>query len=340
MKVKTLTIEEAVGLPLSHDLTQIDANSGYKGPRFKKGHVVTEEDLPTLRAMGRQRVSVLELESDELHEDEAALELAKALAGEGLKITGPDEGKCNLVSEVAGLLIFDEECVHAINEDDQWLLATLLPKASVSSGEVVAAMRIRPLFMRRERVARAVGLAKPMGVAPFIDLRVALVTTGKELADGLISDAFRPKLEKKIRRFGGSLIGQVVVGDAQGEIEGAIESFLHDGADLVICTGGMSVDADDCTPSAIASTSDEVIFQGVPALPGTMLMLAKRGSAFIVGAPACVVHDEWTTLDVLLERLFAGVVPLKGEVRRWGVGGLCRHCAACNFPVCPFANRP
>jgi len=302
--------------------------------------VIIEEDLTTLRAMGRQHVSILELESDELHEDEAALGLAKALAGEGLKITGPDEGKCNLVSEVAGLLIFDEDCIHAINEDDQWLLATLPPKASVSSGEVVAAMRIRPLFMRQERVARAVALAKPMKVAPFISLRVALVTTGKELADGLISDAFRPKLEKKIRMFGGSLIGQVVVGDSREDIDGAIKSFLDDGADLVICTGGMSVDADDCTPSAIASLSDEVIFQGVPALPGTMLMLAKLEGAFIVGAPACVVHDEWTTLDPLLARLFAGIVPLKGEVRRWGVGGLCRHCTSCNFPVCPFANRP
>ncbi len=340
MKIRILPLDEALGLRLSHDLTQIVPETGYKGPRFKKGHVVTEEDVPTLRTMGREHLSIIEISEDEVHEDEAALRLSEVLAGEGMEVKGPSEGKCVLVACRDGLLIFDEDMVNRVNDDPEWILATLPPKVPVHKGEQVAAFRIRPLVVQEEQVARAEKAGRSINVLPFLPLKVGLVTTGREIADGRIKDTFRPRMERKAERFGGTLLGQRIVADDKDEICRSISTFLEEGAELIICTGGMSVDADDLTPAAISDVSDKVLFHGVPSLPGSMLMLGVKGRAAIVGAPACVVHDEWTTLDLLLQQLFAGLIPAIREIRRWGVGGLCRRCEVCIYPNCAFAQRP
>ena len=339
MKTTTLKLEEALGKPLAHDLTQIVADEHYKGARFRKGQIITEKDVDILRSMGREHLALLELDDDEVHENDAALRFAARLQGLHLETRGPSEGKCVLVAEEDGILCIDEASVDAVNEDVDLVLATLSNKTPVRRGEQVAAFRIRPLAMKEDRVKRAEEACRPLSILPYRPMKAGLVTTGREVYEGRIQDASRPRMERKIASFGGILAGQELAPDDQGIIASAILKFLGEGADLVICTGGMSVDVDDLTPAAIRQVCDEVLFQGVPALPGSMLMLGRRGEAFVIGAPACVIHDERTTLDPLLEQLFAGLIPGKREVRRWGLGGLCRRCTVCTYPNCLFATR-
>jgi len=338
-KISYVHVEDALGMALSHDMTQIDVKNGFKGARFKKGQILREEDIPVLRSMGKESISILELDDGEVHEDDAASRLAERLRGEGISSEAPEEGKVSLSALWNGLLVYNEESIHSINDDPDWIVATAADKVPVKKGERVAGIRIIPLLMKDEQVRRGEEAALPMTVLPFAPLRTALVTTGKELAEGRVRDGFAPKLQGKLAGYGASLLGQAVVGDEREEIAAAIRGFIQQGAELVITTGGMSVDPDDRTAGAIASVAEEVRFRGVPAIPGAHLMLALSRGAKIVGAPACVVHDEWTSLDPLLNRLFAGILPTAGEVRRWGVGGMCRKCRECNYPACVFAAR-
>jgi hypothetical protein len=337
--LRSIPIEEALGHPLAHDLTKIDAEKGIKGARFRRGHILQPEDLPVLREMGRRSLSIIHLGLDEVHEDEAALSLAKALAGEGFEISGPEEGRCGLVSTGRGIVRFDIEAVRSINKDREWSLACTQCNSVVGPGSVVAAFRILPLCLKKDSLDRAVEAASPFILIPFLHRRVGLVSTGQEILEGLVKDSFREKLERKLRELGGSFSGQRVCGDRSPDIADAINELLECGSDIVICTGGMSIDADDRTPQAIATASDEVLFRGVPMIPGSNLMLARKGLSWIIGAPACVAHDERTALDRLLIALFAGS---GGElnVSLWGEGGLCRRCKVCIFPECEFARIP
>ena len=346
MKITQIPLEQAVGLPLAHDLTQIDAKNRKKSARFKKGQIITEADLETLRSMGRENLSVMELSPGDVHEDDAAMQLGEALCGENLRVTPPAEGRCNLVAETSGMLCYLAETVNRVNQDPDWVLSALAPNRPVLKGQVVAGFRIRPLVLEDYRVERAVAVvrgSKPFAVLPFSPLRVGLVTTGKEIVDKRVEDAFRPKLLEKLERLGGgTLMGQRFCTDSLELISEAIGAFLDEDADVIICTGGMSVDADDKTPGAIRSRCRRIAFQGTPALPGAMLMLGWAKSpkdgrdVAVIGAPACVAFDDRTALDKLLPFIFAGIEP--GDlVRRWGVGGLCEHCAVCHYPACSFA---
>lgn len=346
MKITQIPLEQAVGLPLAHDLTQIDAKNRKKSARFKKGQIITEADLETLRSMGRENLSVMELSPGDVHEDDAAIQLGEALCGENLSVTPPAEGRCNLIAETSGMLCYLAETVNRVNQDPDWVLSALAPNRPVLKGQVVAGFRIRPLVLEDYRVERAVAVvrgSKPFAVLPFRPLRVGLVTTGKEIVDKRVEDAFRPKLLEKLERLGGgTLMGQRFCTDSLELISEAIGAFLDEDADVIICTGGMSVDADDKTPGAIRSRCRRIAFQGTPALPGAMLMLGWAKSpkdgrdVAVIGAPACVAFDDRTALDKLLPFIFAGIEP--GDlVRRWGVGGLCEHCAVCHYPACSFA---
>lgn len=339
MKITVIPIEEAIGLPLAHDLTQVDAEAKTKGARFRRGQILAEDDLPLLRRMGRLNLSIMLLDDDEIHEDDAALTLAKALAGCGLEIQGPEEGRCRLISNRNGVARFDPDTLKHINLDREWSFASRSANSVVVPGSSVAAFRILPLTISRTSLDHAIEAAKPFAVHSFIPLGVGLVTTGSEIQSGMVKDSFLEKLMRKLDELGGTFAGQRICGDGAEEIQKAIRDTLTEGADIVICTGGMSVDADDRTPHAIRAEADEVIFRGVPAMPGSNLMLARAGQSWIIGAPACVVHDERTTLDRLLIALFAGLSE-EIDVKNWGVGGLCARCRTCIFPDCDFARLP
>lgn len=345
MKITVIPLEKAIGLPLAHDLTQIDAKHHKKSARFKRGQVITEADLETLREMGRENLSIMELSPEDVHEDDAAIRLGEALCGKNLSLTKPSEGRCNLKAKITGLLSYRADVVHGVNSDPDWVLSAFAPYRPVTAGQTVAGFRIRPLVMDESRVARAIDIVRKGGafsVLPFKHLSVGLVTTGKEIVDGKVEDAFLPKLLVKLKKLGGTFMSQRFCTDVLEEIYTSAMAFLNEGADVIICTGGMSVDADDRTPGAIQKMCYKISFQGTPALPGAMLMLGWAKSprdghdVAVIGAPACVVFDEITALDKLLPLVFAGVEPAE-LVRRWGVGGLCEHCSVCRYPACAFA---
>ncbi len=336
MKIKTVPVEHAVGEIVPHDLTLIDPEQGFKGARFLRGEKIRPEDVTLLKRMGKFHISFLETEPGEVHEDEAACRLGKRLAGAGLALEGPQEGKCSLRSLWSGLLSYSDDQVDFVNDDPEWLLTTLPNKISVEKGEVVAAFRVGPLTVREEQVLRIESLDS-MAVLPWLPRKVALITTGREIYEGAVKDAFQPRLLKKIRTYGGTFLGSSLVPDQESAITEALCHWLSRGAEIILCTGGMSVDADDRTPLAIRSVGDREIFRRLPIIPGGNLMLAKRGEVFLLGVPAAAVFKEITSLDMVLSRLFAGTPPTGEEVRRWGRGGLCRSCTSCAYPACAFA---
>ena len=340
MEIRKVSAAESVGLPLSHDLTQIDPVKHYKGPRFRKGYIIRKEDLVILKRMGREYLNIIILQEGEVHEDNAASRLGSSMLGPGVFLEGPSEGKCIIKAAHKGILTFNPERVLMINRVGEWIISTLNPYERVEKDQPLAGFRVLPLAVHEETVLRAIDVACSFEVIPFRDFHVGLVTVGNELAESIINDAFRPVLEKKLYSLGGSLKNQLIVHDREYEIVKAIEDFYRSGCDIILCSGGMSVDADDRTPFAIRSCCDEVLFQGIPVLPGSMLMLARKGNCFLIGVPACVVHNERTSLDPVLERLFAGLVPDSSTVASWGVGGLCRNCEICNYPHCSFSVRP
>ena len=349
MKRTILNIEEAIGLPLSHDLTMIDTETQYKGARFKRGHILREDDLPVLRKMGRLRLSILELELDEVHEDFAAIRLAEKFKSPSFSVTTPSEGCCNLKAEKDGLFISDEQMVNRINSDKDWVLSTIANFSEVKIGEVVAAWRIAPLTMPESRVADAEKAVDEstvkFNIAGFKPLKTALITTGTEILKGNVRDAFCLKLPSKLEKYGAPIVFNTIVPDDKDEIIEAIKISCENGAQAILCTGGMSVDADDMTPGAIYEISDEVLFRGTPVLPGSNLMLGKKngnengGEIYIFGVPACAAHSNVTVLDTVMSRIYAGIPPSEKDVRAWGAGGLCRTCKKCNFPVCSFGSR-
>ena len=343
MKMTQITLEEAIGKPLAHDLTQIDAKKKTKGARFKKGQIITEADLPVLRSMGKEHLSIFDPEPNEVHEDDAAEAICAVLKGDNCIASQPEEGRITLFADCDGLLMYDSQRVHKVNEDPDWVLATTPPHRQVLKGQPVAGFRIRPLFMELDRVERAVSVAGRMSILPFRPLKAGLVTTGKELAEGRVEDAFADKFRKKLSVFGGTLLGQRFSTDDSSMIAEAIKKFISEGADFVVCTGGMSVDADDRTPGGIGMVAHKIAFRGVPILPGAMLMLGWADSPTggrdiaVIGTPACVVHDERTALDCILPFIFAGEDPTP-FIRQWGVGGLCEHCSPCHWPACSFSS--
>jgi molybdenum cofactor synthesis domain-containing protein len=324
-KLREVRVQDAVGLVLAHDLTQVIPGK-YKGPLFRKGHVISEQDIEPLLDIGKAHIYVMELAEGELHENDAAERIARA-AGDNphLEMTSPKEGKVNLVSSIDGLLRVRAEAVAAINQVEHAVLSTLRTYTPVRKGDIVAAARVIPLIYPEERVKQveAIGRQSPVvEVLPYQSCRVGIVTTGSEVLHGRIEDKFGPVLREKLRAFGAEVISQTFSGDDRERIQQQIRSFLEQGADLVLVTGGMSVDPDDRTPGAIASMGAEVVSYGTPMLPGSMLMVAYYQGVPVLGLPGCVIHDDYTSFDVFLPRILAGERIKKADIIALGHGGL------------------
>ncbi|GGA49102.1 molybdopterin biosynthesis protein [Kroppenstedtia guangzhouensis] len=324
--LREVHVTEAVGMVLAHDLTQV-VPGRFKGPLFRKGHVIREEDFEALLSIGKEHIYVMELAAGELHENDAACRIAQAVGGPGLTLTAPVEGKVQLVSDGDGLLKVDATRVLAINEVEQAVLSTLKTDIPVKEGEVVAASRVIPLIYPVDRIEQVERIAadgeRPvLEVLPFRRLKVGVVTTGSEIYHGRIPDRFGPVIQEKLQSFGSTVMGQTLAGDDKELIQAQIRAFVDRGADLVLVTGGMSVDPDDRTPGAIASLGAEVVSYGTPMLPGSMLMIAYYREIPILGLPGCVIHDEYTSFDLFLPRILTGEKVKREDIVRLGYGGL------------------
>jgi molybdenum cofactor synthesis domain-containing protein len=339
--MKVIPVANAVGTVLCHDITEIVIGKG-KGPAFRKGHVVREEDIPRLRDIGKEHLYVWEAKEGSIHENEAAMRVAAAVAGPGLTLSEPREGKVRLEAEFAGLLKVRVETLTEINGIDQVCVATLHTNQIVPAGQTVAGCRVVPLVIAEEKVARVEAVARlaapVVEVRPLRRLRVGIVTTGSEVYHGRIEDRFGPVLRAKIAALGSEELRQILAPDDMAQIAGAIRALLAEGAELILASGGMSVDPDDVTPAAIRAAGGRVEVYGTPVLPGSMFMLAYIGSVPVLGVPGCAMYHRTTVLDLVLPPILAGEEVSRGEIAKFGHGGLCLQCEECRYPGCAFGK--
>ncbi|TXK76045.1 molybdopterin-binding protein [Paenibacillus sp. N3.4] len=326
--LREVKVEDAIGMILPHDLTQILPGE-FKGRLFRKGHQVTEADIPALLSIGKEHIYVMELQPGYLHEDEAALRMAQAVAGNNVSLTEPHEGKVNVKSTIHGLAKVDKIFIDRVNEIDEVVLSTIRTNVVVQPGASLIGTRVIPLIVdeaRVEAVERLAAARKDEGftlleVKPFRKLRVGVITTGSEVFKGRIKDKFGPVVKEKVAELGSEVVDQRYVLDDGEAIVGEIHALLAQGVDLILVTGGMSVDPDDRTPGAIKQAGARIVSYGTPMLPGSMLMIAYLGDVPIMGLPGCVMHDPYTSFDVLLPRICAGEEIVRSDITEMGYGG-------------------
>ena len=340
--MKMVPVQSAIGMVLCHDVTQIIPGR-MKGPAFRKGHILREEDVLQLLNMGKEHVFAWDIQSDSglLHENEAAVRIARAAAGRNIALSVPMEGKVDLTATVEGMLKIDLEALFEINAEEI-VFATLHTHQRVAKGKELAGTRVIPLVIEEhkiEQVERICSQHQPLiEVLPFRSLNVGIITTGSEVYYGRIKDEFGPVVREKLGELGCRVIGQSFVSDDPRRIVGEIRSFLSQGSEMIIVTGGMSVDPDDVTPAAIRDCGARVVTYGAPVLPGAMFMLAYLGDVPLLGLPGCVMHHKTSIFDVVLPRLLAGEEITRRDMVGMAHGGLCVHCEECRYPDCGFAK--
>ena len=340
--MKKIRVEDAIGQTLCHDMTGI-LSGGKKGVLFKRGHVITREDIPALLDIGKSHIFVWDESADEVHEDDAALICAAAVCGGGISHdVEAAEGKVTFRAERHGLFYIDRDALLKINSIGDYTIACLPHLTDVAAGQKLGGIRIVPLVTARETVDSAVSIAKSaapvFSVLPYKPLKCGVIITGSEVFYGRIEDKFEPVMRKKLDKFGAEILDVVKSPDDIGAILERIENLERRGAELILLTGGMSVDPDDITPMAIRECGAEVITQGMPMQPGNMLLIAKKGTMMLIGVPGASMHSPVTSLDVFLPQIFAGLSITRNEILRMGEGGFCQACEVCTYPRCYFGR--
>jgi hypothetical protein len=340
-RIKTIPVTDAIGMTLAHDVTEIRSGE-FKGRAFRKGHIVRREDICHLQRLGKENLFVMSIGDDEMHEDEAARAIADALMGDGVMMQGePKEGKINIVASRNGLLKVDKEALLRFNMLGDVMCATLHDNMPVKKGQVVAGTRAVPLVIKRNVVDIAVSVANnAIGVRELRKPKAGVVITGNEVYYGRIRDAFAPIIEKKIKDLDGEITGIYYAPDDEKMIEERLRELIDAGADLLITTGGMSVDPDDVTRFAIKNLGAVDMTYGSAVLPGAMFLIAYIGNGLIpvLGIPACGMYHKTTVLDLVLPRVLAGERIGRKELSELGHGGLCMNCGECRFPACAFGK--
>lgn len=342
--VRTIPVSDAVGTVLAHDITEIRTGE-FKGRAFKKGHVVREEDVCHLKRLGKENLFVLNIVDDEMHENDAAYALAGALKGPGVTLQGePSEGKINLLAEMDGILKVNKDALYQFNLLDDVMCASLHSNTVVKKGQIVAGTRAIPLVVKKDIINHAVQTANKNNGSGVIEVRklrkprTGVVVTGNEVYYGRIKDAFAPIITEKIKAFDGEMLGIYYAPDETDHIEERLRELLNAGADLIITTGGMSVDPDDVTRFAIKNLGATDLHYGASVLPGAMILVGYIGEVPIIGVPACGLHHRTTVFDLILPRILGGERIGHEAIAELGHGGLCLHCKECVYPVCPFGK--
>ena len=343
--MKLINTVDAVGHVLCHDMTRIIPGKE-KGPLFRKGHVVTEEDIPLLLSIGKEHLYVWEMNDNMLHEDDAAAVLGDICTGgsSSFELTGPKEGKMEIIAAADGLLKIDRERLNAVNSMGEMMIATVHGDFPVKKGDRLAGTRIIPLVIEKDKMdkAKAIAGAKPiLSLLPIRALNYGIITTGSEVYKGLIEDKFGPVLKAKMGEYHCTLTRQIILDDDMEKITKAVLDLSSE-CDVVLVSGGMSVDPDDRTPGAIRNTGADIVTYGAPVLPGAMFLLAylevEGRTVPVMGLPGCVMYAKRTVFDLALPRILAGERLTASEISQLGEGGLCLNCADCHFPNCGFGK--
>ena len=339
--MKIVKTEDAVGHVLCHDITQI-IKGVTKDAVFRKGHVIREEDIPVLLSVGKDHIYIWENNENMLHENDAAQILYDICKGEFMHPSEVKEGKIELIADCDGVLKINRDLLNGINSLGEMMIASRHGDFPVKKGDKIAGTRIIPLVIEKEKMEKAKEIAGDhtiFHIMPYLKKKVGIVTTGNEVFYGRIEDTFTPVIIEKISEYGAEIIGHEISNDDYENIATCIRKLLDKGADMIICTGGMSVDPDDKTPAAIRKVADEIITYGAPVLPGAMFLLAYYGEKIpIMGLPGCVMYAKRTIFDLVLPRIMAGEVLNAKHFQVLGEGGLCLSCPVCTFPNCGFGK--
>lgn len=337
--MKKISVQNAVGMTLCHDITAV--RNGFKGAAFKRGHVITDADVPTLLDLGKKHVFVWEENAGEIHEEDAALRLAAMAPVDGALYVGPSEGKMQLIADERGMFRVDTELLRRINAIGDITIVSIPDHFHVEKGDRLAAMRIVPLVTRASEIEEAEALCsgkKLLDLRPYRFLKVGVIVTGSEVYSGRIRDRFEPVVRAKMTKYPAEILGVTLCDDDMDMITAAARAYLDKGAQLLLFTGGMSVDPDDVTPAAVRALGANVVTHGAPAQPGNMTLVAYLGDAAILGIPGAAISMPTTLFDALLPQIFAGDRFTKEELVALGDGGLCLQCPVCHFPRCTFGR--
>lgn len=339
---KIIPLDQAVGMTLAHDMTEIIPGKS-KGPVFQKGHQVKSDDLCRLMRMGKNHLYVLDLNENQVHEDDAVNELAAALSGPGVIFSGsPGEGKLELKAAYPGLLKVNVDALVEFNMVDDVMAASAHNNTCVNKNQGIAATRAIPLVIDRQALERAVDIARQaypiFSIKMFNPLKIRLIITGNEVYNGLIQDRFQAIVKRKVTALGATLEETVILPDDKQKIAHQIREYQKKETDLIITTGGMSVDPDDVTKAGIEAAGFDRVHYSAAVLPGAMFLLGYSETAAVMGLPACGLYHETTIFDLILPRLMAGEKPGKRDLAKLCHGGLCQNCTPCRFPACPFGK--
>lgn len=337
--MKKIAVEQAVGMTLCHDITKMV--DGFKGAAFKRGHVIRPEDVEELLNIGKKSVFIWEENAGEIHEEDCALRMAAMAPVAGAHYTAPSEGKVLLMADTRGMLRVDTQLLHEINAIGDITISTLPDHYPVEVGARLASMRIVPLVTREEQIIQAEKMCEGrrlLTLRPYCQRKIGVIITGSEVYSGRIQDKFEPVVRRKMERYPAEIIGVTICDDDLDMIVNAAKAHLAKGADFLIFTGGMSVDPDDLTPTAIRRLGAQVVSHGVPSQPGNMTLVAYLNDTAILGVPGAAISLPTTIFDVLLPQIFAGDRLTRQELIGLGDGGLCQMCKACHFPNCTFGR--
>lgn len=339
--MKLIKTTEAVGHVLCHDLTQIIKDK-YKDARFRKGHIVTEEDIPVLLSMGKENLYIYEMTPGMVHENDAAERLLALCENDNMTRSEVKEGKIELKAACDGLFRVNSERLIDVNSQEDIMIATRKGNTPVKKGDKLAGMRVIPLIIEEEKLKAAEQAAgdKPLlELLPYVKKTACIVTTGNEVKKGLIQDTFTPVVIDKLKAYGIETIATVKSGDGVENVRDAVLEMREKKPDMILCTGGMSVDPDDNTPGGIRATGARIVTYGAPVLPGAMFLLGYfDDSTPVMGLPGCIMYAGSTIFDLVLPRIAAGVEVTRRDVVLFGEGGLCLGCKTCHYPVCPFGK--
>ena len=341
--MKLIKTEDAVGSVLCHDLTQI-IKGVTKDAVFRKGHIVQPEDIPVLLSIGKEHLYVWEADENMLHENDAARILCAICKNANMHESEVKEGKIELSATCEGLFKVDSKRLQLVNSFGQMMIATRHGNIPVKKGDKLAGTRIIPLVIEKEKmysIQELCGEEPILKLLPYKLKKAAVIATGSEIFTGRIKDTFTPVIEEKLAEYGVEVVFKQVLGDDPEAVTAAIKSAIEEkGAELVCCTGGMSVDPDDRTPLAIKNTGAQIISYGAPVLPGAMFLLAYYGvnKVPIMGLPGCVMYSKRTIFDLVLPRVIACDYVTAEELAQLGEGGLCLNCPVCTYPACGFGK--
>ncbi len=339
--MKQIRIEDSVGCILSHDVTKIVPGE-FKGRLFKKGHVIREEDIPKLLDIGKEHIYVWKPKKGQLHENDAAIRVKDLVLGQGCYISEEiKEGKIDFFANTQGIVKINKDLLLKLNLLGEIIVSTIHNNTPVKKGEKIGATRVIPLIIDEKKILEAEKIIKEkiISVEEIKPKKAVLITTGNDVYKGRIKDAFLPVMKEKLEHYGSEIVKQIILPDNKEMItENILKAIEEDKVDMIICTGGMSVDPDDVTPSAIKDCNGEIVTYGAPVLPGAMFLLAYYKNIPILGVPSCAMYSKRTIFDLVLPRILADEKLSFEDIARFGNGGMCLNCEICSFPHCSFGK--